>query len=132
MDRKLELKVGQEVAIRIESGSNVSRYLKSMTLENIDEWCFSGEVIKSGRKYITVKFNGGRIEQFNTEDEYRNKYTYGGADYKLYLTKQDVIEEYKSEELYRDIKDKHFGGYGGNRGKFTLDQLERIISIINE
>lgn len=130
MGRKLELKVGQKVAVRIIGGSNASRY-ENMSLENIDNWCFDGEVIKIGRKYVTVKFNNWQEYQFEIEGDYRNKYTAGGADYQLYLSKEEIIEEKESDDLYRDMQTR-FSSYGGNNGKFTLDQLKRIMSIINE
>jgi hypothetical protein len=129
MDRKLDLKVGQSVVIKVEEASNASRRV-NMSLANIDEWCFDGEVTKVGRKYITVKFKGYKEEQFVAEDDYRQKYTAGGADYKLYLTKQDVIDEKEANNLYSDIRTK-FGGFRNNN-QFTLDQLQRITNIINE
>ena len=127
MDRKLNLQVGQPVAIKIEEMSNASRRV-DMSLENIDEWCFDGEITKIGRKYITVKFKGYE-DQFSIEYDYRQKYTYGGADYKLYLSKEDVIKEKKADDLYYGIKSK-FSSY--KNSVFTLDQLERITKIIEE
>lgn len=130
MDRKLELKVGQKVVIKIIEGSNISRN-KDMSLENIDNWCYDGEVIKIGRRYITIKWSKWSETQFDKESDYRNKID-GSCDYKLYLNKEEIIEEHKANDLYRNIRDKYFERYGGNNGKFTLDQLERIMNIINE
>lgn len=130
MDRKLDLKVGQEVVVKIIEGSNASRR-ENMSLDNIDSWCFNGEVTKVGRKYITVKFNNWQEYQFDIEFDYRNKYTAGGADYQLYLSKQEVVNEKESNNLYKYIQTE-FNGYSGNKGKFTLDQLRRIMDIINE
>jgi len=130
MDRKLDLKVGQEVVVRIIVGSNASRREK-MTLDNIDNWCFAGEVTKIGRKYITAKFNNWQEYQFEIESDYRNKYTYGGADYQLYLSKDEVVKEMEAEELFSELRN-HFGGWGKNANKFSLNQLQRIISIVNE
>lgn len=105
MARVLKLTVGQKVAVKIEDNSNASRYT-DMSLENIDNWCFEGEVIKVGRKY-----------------------TSGGADYKLYLSREEVIEEKEANEIYRQIKHE-FDGYKND--KYTLDQLKRIKSIVEE
>jgi len=128
MDRKLDLKVGQKVVVTIIKRSNASRH-KDMSLENIDNWCFDGEVTKIGRKYITVKWDKWSEEQFSIENDYNNKTDYS-CDYKLYLNKEEIIKERKADELYNEIK-THFSGWGGNEN-FSLDQLERIINIINE
>jgi hypothetical protein len=127
MDRKLNLEVGQKVAVVIEKMSNASRGL-NMTLDNIDKWCFDGEVTKVGRKYVTVKFNNYE-DTFEVDNDYRQKYKRGGADYKLYLSKDEVINIEKADDLHYEIKSK-FSGYGNT--EFTLDQLERIYSIIKE
>ena len=129
MNRNLKLNVGQKVAVKIEDNSNASRYI-DMSLENIDSWCFEGEVTKVGRKYITVKFRTYKEEQFSIEDDYRQKYTSGGADYKLYLFKEEVIEEREADAIYYQIK-REFDYYRNN-SKFTLNQLIRIKSIIEE
>jgi|GEM_PF-1900750 len=129
MSRNLKLTVGQKVAVKIEDNSNASRYV-DMSLENMDKWCFEGEVTKVGRKYITVKFMTYKEEQFSIEDNYRQKYTWGGADYKLYLSKEEAIEEIEAEIFYRQVK-YEFDSYKNN-SKFTLDQLKRIKNIIKE
>lgn len=118
MDRKLDLKVGQEVVVKIIEGSNASRR-EGMTIDNIDSWCFGGEVTKVGRKYITVKFNKWKEYQFEIESDYRNKYTAGGADYQLYLNKQEVIDEKEAEDLFNELRN-YFGGWGKNANKFSL------------
>lgn len=53
------------------------------------------------------------------------------SDYKLYLNKEEVIEEIKAESLYSELQ-KQFGGCGKNNNKFTLDQLKRIKEIVDE
>ena len=129
MNRKLDLKVGQKVTVKIEPMSNASRYV-DMSLENIDDWCFEGEVTKVTNKYITVKFKCDE-EKFSVEDDYRQKTIYGGADYKLYLNRQEVIDEKEANDIYYFIRYK-FDGYGCNNNKFTLNQLRRIRDIIKE
>lgn len=128
--RKLDLKLNQEVVVKIIKGSNVSRN-KDMSLENIDNWCYKGIVTKIGRKYITVKWDKWSEVQFDKESDYRNK-TEGSCDYKLYLSKEEIIEEHEADKLYKNIRDKYFDRYGGNNGKFTLDQLKRFMEIIKE
>lgn len=124
-----KLQVGQEIWVKVEEMSNASRRLDK---ENIEEWIYKGEVVKIGRKYITVKFKNDRMDyyhedKFNIEDDYKQVWTSGGANYKLYLTKQDITNEIESNELYYKIKLK-FEGYINK--EFTLNQLRKIVSII--
>lgn len=62
-----------------------------MSLENIDNWTYIGEVVTVSKKYITVKFNYNFVEKFVIEDEYRNKYNCGSADWQLFNSKEEVI-----------------------------------------
>lgn len=130
MDRKLNLKKGDKCIVAIEENSNASRGM-DMSLDNIDNWTYEGEVISSGSKYITVKFgrwNG--IEKFVIEDNYRRKYDYGTADYELYISKEEIVEKRELEDTYHWIKMK-FDSYKNN-GKYSLNQLKRIKSILEE
>ncbi|WP_291567166.1 MULTISPECIES: hypothetical protein [unclassified Clostridium] len=130
-----KLTAGQEIWVKIEDHSNAARRLNA---NNIEEWIYKGEITKLGRKYVTVKFGryeDGKInyfheEKFNVEDDYRQVWTAGGADYKLYLTKQDILDEIESGKLYDQIKSE-FSGYK-NKGRFTLDKLRMIKEIIEE
>ena len=129
MSRNLELKKDQKVIIRYINDR--IRYTEDRTIENIDKWTTESTITKVGRKYIEATINGFP-EKFDIEYDYVQKVRCGSPDYKIYLSKEEIIEEVKCEELYSDIKNNYFGGYGRNNGKFTLDQLERIMSIINE
>lgn len=128
MGRKLDLIKGQEVIIRYINDR--VRYKKDRSINNIDEWTAKGEVTKVGRKYIEVDMNGF-LEKFGIEYDYVQKTNMGSPDYKLYLSKEEIINEIKAEEIYRELNN-YFGSYGNSKGKFTLDQLERIINIVNE
>lgn len=134
MERKLNIKVGQEVAVRIKDFCNARQRLgKQLTLDNIEDWCFTGVVIKAGKKYITVEFKIGEIlhkAQFSVEDNYNEKEKAGGADYKLYESKDDIIKELKSKSLYNEIKDKFSNNF--DMAAYSIDQLERIMRILNE
>jgi len=127
------LKVGQEVAIRIKDFCNARQRLrKQLTLENIEDWCFAGTVTKAGKKYVTVEFQIGEMlhkAQFSVEDEYNEKEKAGGSDYKLYETKEDIIKEVQCKQLYNDISD-NFKKF--DESAYTLDQLQRIMSILKE
>jgi len=130
MARKLDLKVDQKVIVKIIDGSYYSKN-KDMSLKNINEWCYDGEVTKIGRKYITVKWNEIYEYQFSKEDNYRDK-TDCSYNYQLYLNKEEIIEEEKAEGLYRNIRNTYFERYSCNNGRFTVNQLEGIMNIINE
>lgn len=121
-----QLKIGDEVCVAIIKRSNAARG-KDMSIGNIDNFTYKSVVTKVGRKYITVEFNNRYgEEQFDIESG-NNLYKYGSADYKLYLTKQDVIDDYKVDELFSLIKSKF-----GWSNTFALDQLERIVKIVEE
>lgn len=126
MSRKLKLKIGQEVAVRREEMRGFSK-----TLDNIDNWVLEGKVTKVGRKYITVDVGVEHKREiiFDMEDEYREKYDIGMAEYKLFLSKEDIIDDYLAGSLYIEIK-RSFSSYSNS--SFKLSQLERILEIINE
>lgn len=130
MSRVLNLKLGQEVAVRIKDFSNARQRLgRRLTLENIDDWCFTGVVTKITKKYITVEYATGTDKtQFSIEDDYNERYKTGGSDYQLYESKEDIITELKVNELRSSLKDM----INNSDNQYTLDQLERVMSILNE
>lgn len=127
MNRKLKLEKGQEVVVRYINDR--IRYMKDSTVDNIDKWTSNGKVTKVGRKYIEVDMNGW-LEKFDIEFDYVQKTNIGSPDYKLYSSKEEIINEIETEELYREVKN-HFGDWH-NRNKFTLSQLKQILDIANE
>lgn len=127
MNRKLDLEKGQEVVVRYINDR--IRYTKDRTINNIDKWTSNGKVTKVGRKYIEVNMNG-LLEKFDIEYDYVQKTNIGSPDYKLYLSKEEIINEIETEELYTEVK-KYFGNWR-NIGKFTLSQLKQILDIVNE
>ena len=129
MNRKLDLKKDQEVIIR--HINDKIRYIKDKSIENIDEWITKGTVLKIGRKYIEIDMRYISNEKFDIEFDYVQKTKYGSPDYKIYLSKEEIVEEIKCEELYDQIQNT-FGRYGRNNNKFNLNQLQRIVDIIKE
>lgn len=126
MERLKNLKKGDSVVVAIEPTSNASRYV-DMSIENIANWTYEGIVQSIGRKYITVEFRRSTMK-FVIDDEYRNKYTYGGADYRLYPTLEDIHNKFKSQKLYDKIKSK-FGGY---RNTYDLETLTKIWDLLED
>jgi len=118
--------VGQKVFIKIIERSNAARYIKS---NKVDDWIYEGLVIKIGRKYITVRFNNGREEKFDKKDNHINISKYS-ADYQLYLTKQEIVDKMEINKLYEKIQ-YNFNNWNNNN-RFNLDQLRRIVNIIDE
>lgn len=89
-------------------------------------------IVKSvGSKYITI--SGGRWGEykFEIDNDFRQYYTMGGADYALYLTKQQIEDENEMEEIVGLIK-SCFPQYTNKQSKLSLDQLKRIKLIIEE
>lgn len=126
--KEVKFKVGDVVAVKLED--NLRRINKS--LDNIDEWCFQGKVVKVGRRYITVEFKkkiDGYIlsEVFDKENNYKQKHEIGYAEYGLYTSKEKVIEELEVDRLFKYIK-RNFE----YSNKYTLIQLNKIKKIIEE
>lgn len=89
MERKLNLAVGQEVVISIiRYTSNACRYVDMTSLNNIDEWTYNATVTKITKKQIHVAMKIGECinkEIFVIDDDYRQKYTTGGAEKLLFF-----------------------------------------------
>ena len=126
-NKKYNIKKGDKVCIAIIKGSNASRFI-DLSLENIDNWTKEVIVTTVNKKYITVDY--GKMK-FEVENNYLEKVTCGGSDYKLYLNKEEVYNETKRENILCDLF-----GYGFDRkeklNKLTLEQLERINKIVEE
>lgn len=130
MSRKLDIKNGDKVFIKIEEGSNAARRKEPFSLETFDEWVKEVEVTSVGRKYITVGKEKYSQIKFEIENDYREHYTCGGADHKLYVSKQEILDEHESNQLYDGIK-SCFSNWVNN-DKYSLDQLRRIKAILEE
>lgn len=109
----------------IEPLSNASRGV-SMNVNNIENWTFEGTVVTVSKKYITVSFARSSSMKFVVEDNYRNKYTYGGADYRLYSSFEEVYNVFKSQEVYDKIKSK----LNKRKNVYDLETLETILTLL--
>lgn len=130
MSRVLNLKKGDHCIVAIEPCSNASRRV-DMSVKNIDNWTFTGTVICVSKKYITVEFNS-EVSKFEIDNDYRKKVPYGTNDHKLYINKHEVYVERKKQELIHSIFGFNRTSMSPRVTNLTLDQLERIESILNE
>lgn len=127
MSRVLNLKKGDKCIVAREwTGRTVRDGFTR--LDNVEEWTWEVEVVTVSKKYITVNFRGTK-EKFDIGFDYQRRVNYGESDYKLYMTRDEVLNRVKANQLHGKIKSK-FSEYGDT--KYTLDQLERIMAIINE
>lgn len=112
---------------KLEVGMKV--YLKSVGNVARDSKEIKEVVIKKiGRKYFEVgDEESERIyAKFNLED--LREVTDYGADWKLYFSKQEILDEEEYEKLRWEIKTKFdtFGKLG-----LTLEQLRKVKAIID-
>lgn len=127
MSRILNLKKGDKCIVAREwTGRTVREGFTR--LDNVEKWTWEVEVISVSKKYITVDFNGTK-EKFDIDFDYQQKVNRGESNYKLYTTREEVLNRIKANQLHGEIKSK-FSEFGDT--KYTLDQLERIMTIINE
>jgi hypothetical protein len=114
----MKLEVGQQVFLKAVGNNARGRKEVFIREETIS---------KVGRKYFEVG-NGYRPLKFHIEDLSQEM---GGyiADWTLYLSKQDILDEDESNDLHSDIRTA-FSGYG--KSKYTLEQLRKIKAIVDE
>lgn len=124
MSELFNFKKGDKVTVVIEPGSNESRRV-NMSLNNIENWTYPGEVVAVSKKYITVNFGVEGNTKFVVDDCYRNKYTSGGADYRLYPSFEYVYNKFKSIELRNKIKTKL-----DDNSEYNLETLEEIMQLL--
>lgn len=114
------LQVGDTVYLK--AVGNNARYDKKIRIEEY-------KIVKIGRKYFEVN-DDTRYKplKFRIEDM---KQETGGyiADWELYFSHQEILDEEESKNLSWEIKNI-FSGYG--EVDLTLEQLRRIRDIINE
>ena len=97
-------------------------------LDNLVTWTWEVEVIAISEKYITVDFKGSKMK-FVKEFDYVERVTRGEGSYKLYTSRDELLNIIEADRLYDEVR-KEFSSYHNSR--FTLKQLEQIVSIINQ
>lgn len=107
--------------MRIIELSNESRYTLDKSLD--ENWLREATVIKVGKKYITVKC-GCREIKFDVTNNFREG-TKHSDDYKLYINKQEALDDVYDARLCRLIAYSNFD-------KLSLSQRIRIYDVIKE
>lgn len=87
------------------------------------------EVIKVGRKYVTVSL-GGYFETFDSQENFKIYKGYKQMKQGLYLCAEDYFDELKKEKLLRKIRDS-FNYSNKQCEMLSLEDLESISSIID-
>lgn len=117
------IKVGNKCYLKAQ-GNETRRHIG----RPIEEWVYEAEIIKVGRKYFTVKRDYWEIKYDISSLKEVTNYC---SDWKFYFSKEEVLEEMEIDKLESDIRSK-FSRYGFNCSKLSLEQLRRIMDIINE
>ncbi|MDR4910655.1 MULTISPECIES: beta barrel domain-containing protein [Bacillus] len=116
-----KIKVGATVYLK--PVNNAARYGRKDILEK--------NVLKKGRKYFYVGNTGEtetrRMFKFSLED--MTHVTEYSADWELYLSKQEIIDQEEKKKLIFDIRSV-FDRWSSV--DLTLDQLRRVHAIISE
>ena len=96
-----------------------------VVLDNVDEWCFDGEVISVGRKYITVKFKD-MCKKFDINNYYRSLFKVGEESYSICDSKEWIEEQVLRVEILLELNE-FFSKIDNN---ISLDKLRLIKQII--
>ena len=100
---------GNIAYLRIIKGSNAYGYISEQDRNNPEKLIKECEIISVGKKYVTVleigKTRGFAEVKFDFTDNLYQK-TDCSADYELYLTKQDAVNQIEAENLMPLIRDK--------------------------
>ncbi|XZH79289.1 hypothetical protein ACSW8S_15560 (plasmid) [Clostridium perfringens] len=124
VSRVLKLKKGDTVAVYINVDNYECLNMK-VALDNVDEWCFDGEVMSVGRKYITVKFKD-MCKKFDINNYYRSLFKEGEESYSLCDSKEWIIEQILRVEILLELNE-FFSKIDNN---ISLDKLRLIKQII--
>lgn len=122
--KKEDFTKGQKVYLYLVGNS--VRYAKTK-----EDRIVEAEVISVGRKYITVRRMHYDI-RFDINNNFRHVYEYGGADYILFLTKQDIYAMLERKEKLTYIKNFFRTENSGMHDKLSRDELNTIVDILSQ
>jgi len=123
------LEVGQEVFV-LSIRSSKMRYfiqgrISGLTAEEIEKHIKPATITKIGRRYVTCK-SGYNYIDFDVSDDFYQKC--GKEDcpfYKMFLTKEQIMESYERAVYKREIKYE----YDFLMSHYNETPLEKIIKI---
>lgn len=116
-----DLKVGQKVVLVEKKYENNTH---KPELDTFDK----AEIVKIGRRYVTVSI-GGYFKTFDSQEDFKIYHGYKRMKQGLYLSVEDYFNELKKEKLLKRIRD--FFSYSGKQcDLLNLEELESINSII--
>ena len=118
-----DLKIGQ-ILYLVQKGYENNLHKKE--LDKISK----AEVIKVGRKYVTVSV-GGYFETFDSQEDFKIYKGYKQMKQGLYLCAEDYFDELKKEKLLKKIRDS-FNYSNKQCEMLSLKDLETINEIIEK
>ena len=117
------LKIGQKVVL---VGKKYENNTHKPELDTFDK----AEIVKVGRKYVTVGI-GGCFETFDSRKDFKFYNYYKGVRFGLYLSEKDYFDELTKADLLKKIRD--FFSYSGKQcDLLRLEDLETINEIIDK
>lgn len=121
--QKSDFKKNQIVFLRIIPKSNAARNIHDEN--NPDSWVKKAIVTSVGNKYITVNDD----IRFSIADNFKETTDFGGINYELHLSRQNALNAIEKQTLFFQCQKCFNHCY---KNKYTLDQLQRIMAILNE
>ena len=119
--KKEDFKVGQTVFL-------LEQRFTEFEFHRIERRIREVKVLTVGKKYITVDFCGGM--RFDMTNDFREVTDYSPT-YRLYLSKEDIQNEFKRKATIKEIQDK-IKYSGGLLNRMTDDDLQTILKIIRK
>ena len=120
---KEDFKIGQKIACK--HVGNKARRNKGVTY---------GEVVKSGKKLVTVQLSEGVTVQFELDESFERDYllqrTNQSGNYELFPSEKAYLDHEEKEEKLSEIQTATSAMY--NSCKLNVDQVRRIYDIISE
>lgn len=122
-----DLKVGDKLLL-VEDGSNSGRFARNNNQPYKQMW---GVITKVGRKYLTIsKYEGSCIEIKAWKEDLKeyidNMPCY---NYSIYRNEEEYLASCRSKTLESALLSAV--GTGSLRGKYSLEQLEAVVDILN-
>lgn len=119
--KKEDFSAGQTVYL-------LERRFEAFEFRRIQGFIKEAKVRSVGRKYITVDYCGGI--RFDITNEFREVTDYSPT-YRLYLSKEDIQNEFKRKDITKEIQEK-IKRCGGLFNRMTEEDLQTILNIIRK